>query len=258
MPSPGRWLTRDPIGYQGGINLYGYVESGPTRLIDSDGLGFIRSLPSFPVNIHLGDFSLHGILKRQLWCKNGRDVVVEYLDAKLSYGQKYRKSLADLPGWAGFAAAALARFTGNSADVGAAWKVTGSVSAKYDGAAKHILKSSVKISARASASTFGKINVNLPKVPVPQHTEELPGGLGLIGTGVVYEPLVLKAGASAKGTIKITVRISHADTLTFWATASGALTDNASGELGAHKFNKSQREEIKAGPKEIGTYVFPH
>ena len=33
----GRWLTRDPIGYQGGINLYGYVNSSPEGLLDPSG-----------------------------------------------------------------------------------------------------------------------------------------------------------------------------------------------------------------------------
>ena len=36
-PILGRWLTRDPIGYQGGINLYGYVESGPVGMVDPEG-----------------------------------------------------------------------------------------------------------------------------------------------------------------------------------------------------------------------------
>ncbi len=33
----GRWLTRDPIGYQGGINLYEYVSSKPVSSLDSRG-----------------------------------------------------------------------------------------------------------------------------------------------------------------------------------------------------------------------------
>ena len=36
-PILGRWLTRDPFGYQGGINLYGYVGSGPVEAVDATG-----------------------------------------------------------------------------------------------------------------------------------------------------------------------------------------------------------------------------
>ena len=38
-PSTGRWLTRDPIGYRGGVNLYGYVRNNPTRHHDHSGYG---------------------------------------------------------------------------------------------------------------------------------------------------------------------------------------------------------------------------
>ena len=37
-PTLGRWLTRDPIGYRGGINLYGYANSSPVGKNDSTGL----------------------------------------------------------------------------------------------------------------------------------------------------------------------------------------------------------------------------
>ena len=33
-----RWLTRGPIGYRGGINLYGYVNSSPVGNVDAGGL----------------------------------------------------------------------------------------------------------------------------------------------------------------------------------------------------------------------------
>ena len=36
-PILGRWLTRDPFGYQGGINLYEYVGGGPSRRLDPPG-----------------------------------------------------------------------------------------------------------------------------------------------------------------------------------------------------------------------------
>ena len=37
-PVTGRWLSRDPIGEEGGINLYGYVSNGPVNYVDPLGL----------------------------------------------------------------------------------------------------------------------------------------------------------------------------------------------------------------------------
>jgi RHS repeat-associated protein len=37
-PSRGRFLTRDPISYEGGINVYAYSRNNPANLIDPDGL----------------------------------------------------------------------------------------------------------------------------------------------------------------------------------------------------------------------------
>ncbi len=37
-PVLGRWITRNPIGYSGGVNLYGYVESSPVRKVAASGL----------------------------------------------------------------------------------------------------------------------------------------------------------------------------------------------------------------------------
>ena len=39
LPTLGRWLTRDPIGYQGGINLYEYVQSSPVGTSNWSGHG---------------------------------------------------------------------------------------------------------------------------------------------------------------------------------------------------------------------------
>jgi RHS repeat-associated protein len=40
-PALGRWLSRDPIGEAGGVNLYGYVENGPLNKSDPLGLDYI-------------------------------------------------------------------------------------------------------------------------------------------------------------------------------------------------------------------------
>ncbi len=37
-PKNGRWLTEDPIGFEGGMNLYGYCGNGPVGSVDEDGL----------------------------------------------------------------------------------------------------------------------------------------------------------------------------------------------------------------------------
>jgi RHS repeat-associated protein len=37
-PTVGRWMSRDPIGERGGLNLYGYVSDNPTVFNDSFGL----------------------------------------------------------------------------------------------------------------------------------------------------------------------------------------------------------------------------
>ncbi|MBI3927004.1 MAG: RHS repeat-associated core domain-containing protein [Armatimonadetes bacterium] len=37
-PQVGRFLTRDPIGYDGGLNLYAYCENNPVNFSDPSGL----------------------------------------------------------------------------------------------------------------------------------------------------------------------------------------------------------------------------
>lgn len=39
-----RWMTRDPIEYEGGENLYGYVSGDPVSYVDPDGLDRIKIL----------------------------------------------------------------------------------------------------------------------------------------------------------------------------------------------------------------------
>ena len=46
-----RWLNRDPLGEEGGINLYGYVSNSPLSRIDPFGLCYC-GLPSLYPPIH--------------------------------------------------------------------------------------------------------------------------------------------------------------------------------------------------------------
>ncbi len=50
-PSAGRWLSRDPIGENGGENLSGFVHNGPIGIVDLFGLGFGNPVP--PINTEL-------------------------------------------------------------------------------------------------------------------------------------------------------------------------------------------------------------
>ena len=36
-PQTGRWLTKDPIGHEGGVNLYGYCNNDPVNAVDPSG-----------------------------------------------------------------------------------------------------------------------------------------------------------------------------------------------------------------------------
>jgi len=37
-PMEGRFISKDPIGYQGGINVYAYAHNNPLRYVDPKGL----------------------------------------------------------------------------------------------------------------------------------------------------------------------------------------------------------------------------
>jgi RHS repeat-associated protein len=47
-PNLQRWPNRDPIGENGGINLYGFVRNRPVNAIDADGLVEFPRLPTIP------------------------------------------------------------------------------------------------------------------------------------------------------------------------------------------------------------------
>lgn len=46
-PQAGRWLSRDPIEEQGGVNLYGFVGNNPVNLVDPLGLSSVSAPPPF-------------------------------------------------------------------------------------------------------------------------------------------------------------------------------------------------------------------
>ena len=62
-PDTGRWLNRDPIEEDGGINVYGFVNNQPTMLVDGDG-----RIP--PIVIVIGI----GLGAAGAGCKNDREL----------------------------------------------------------------------------------------------------------------------------------------------------------------------------------------
>lgn len=50
-PDLGRWLNRDPIEEEGGLNLYAYVSGDPTNAIDPSGQGAVKEAYNYWLNI---------------------------------------------------------------------------------------------------------------------------------------------------------------------------------------------------------------
>ena len=70
-PVAGRWLTRDPIGVAGGVNLYGYCVNSSVNLIDTLGL--------FNSNYWIVD-------PRRYWTNEQVENVVSVVDTTVSTG----------------------------------------------------------------------------------------------------------------------------------------------------------------------------
>lgn len=68
-PNLGRWLSKDPIGLRGGLNLYGYVNDDPLNGIDPDGLMRDPSLPLPLGPLLCMKFTPAGSKAREYCCK---------------------------------------------------------------------------------------------------------------------------------------------------------------------------------------------
>ena len=56
-PGVGRWVEKDPVGFGGGLNLYGYASGRPLDLIDSDGLEPNDGPGTLLVPVDQGDYA---------------------------------------------------------------------------------------------------------------------------------------------------------------------------------------------------------
>ena len=69
-PGTAHWLTRDPIGANGGINVYAYCGSGPVRSADPSGLAFTSLDSPGSAGALAGDENAAGIAARQAQAVN--------------------------------------------------------------------------------------------------------------------------------------------------------------------------------------------
>ena len=80
-PAVGRWMTRDPIGESGGVNLYGFVMNNPVNLVDPMGNYGI----SYAWNWWKDYFKKLANKQKKAWCKGGdpRDALTAIDDIDL-------------------------------------------------------------------------------------------------------------------------------------------------------------------------------
>ena len=53
-PETGRWLSPDPIGFSGGLNLYAFCGNDPINYVDPSGLAIVRNKTPWPIVVSGG------------------------------------------------------------------------------------------------------------------------------------------------------------------------------------------------------------
>lgn len=71
-PTAGRWLTRDPIGFSGGINVYGYCINRPTTLTDATGLTPAKEVEELELAAIAAEEAGNTALAEELWAAAGK------------------------------------------------------------------------------------------------------------------------------------------------------------------------------------------